>query len=168
MSAKPRPEIAKPDAAKQGPSKPDTATLMAMFADEASAAPATPRTLPSRSDLTAVASDAWREAQPMQLSAAVEGPRTGDRRQDVARRPSEPPSTTAAPRPDWMRIKADEQRFTSVRFSPELTEVLRHLAFLTRQSKTSLLNEALIDLVAKYRKSGVPLPELTADGALKS
>ncbi|MGL4243453.1 MAG: hypothetical protein ACRCTI_20250 [Beijerinckiaceae bacterium] len=67
-----------------------------------------------------------------------------------------------------MRIKADEQRFTSVRFSPELTEVLRHLAFLTRQSKTSLLNEALVDLVAKYRKSGVPLPELAADGTLKA
>ncbi len=165
MSAKPKPDMGKP-----APSRPDTATLMAMFADDARAAPGTPRALPSNNELSAVASDAWREAQPRKLSATPSG-RTTDRDddQDRTQREADRPSAASGPqRPEWMRIKAEEQRFTSVRFSPELTEVLRHLAFLTRQSKTSLLNEALVDLVAKYRKSGVTLPELAADGTLKA
>jgi hypothetical protein len=69
-------------------------------------------------------------------------------------------------RPDWMRFTPHEKRFTSVRFSPELTETLRYLAYQTRQSKTDLMIEALIDLAAKYRAQGLDLPAFSKDGSL--
>jgi hypothetical protein len=69
-------------------------------------------------------------------------------------------------RPDWMRFAPHEKRFTSVRFSPELTETLRYLAYQTRQSKTDLMIEALIDLAAKYRAQGLDLPAFHRDGSL--
>lgn len=160
MSAKPKPH----------PSKPDTATLMAMFAEDTGAPSDSSKTLSPTAELSAVATEAWRDSRTARQPAMKGGEESqkegeaGITRSGV----TAPEKVGQTNRPAWMRIKADEQRFTSVRFNPELTEVLRHLAFLTRQSKTSLLNEALIDMVAKYRQSGVPLPELTAEGALKN
>lgn len=159
MSAKPKPPA----------SRPDTATLMAMFAEDTNVPSDSSRTLPPTAELSAVATEAWRVSRAARQPATTGGAESQKEGEAgiTGSAVTAPEKAGETNRPAWMRIRADEQRFTSVRFNPELTEVLRHLAFLTRQSKTSLLNEALIDLVAKYRQSGVPLPELTAEGALK-
>jgi hypothetical protein len=167
MTGKPKPDTARDATPNSAASKPDTATLMAMFAEDQDRPVDKARRLPPAAELSAVASDAWRSAQPKSKQPMQKDNSPGPSER-VAEEPESGAPTPAGSQPSWMRIKADEQRFTSVRFSPELTEVLRHLAFLTRQSKTSLLNEALIDLVAKYRKAGVALPELTPDGTLKA
>jgi hypothetical protein len=168
MTSKAKAEVAKLDPTKAPASKPDPATLMAMFAEDQDKPDSTTKLLPPAAELAAVANDAWRSTEPRtrQAAQAPSDPAPpGDAADDPT--PGAHGRPAAAP-PAWMRIKADEQRFTSVRFSPELTEALRHLAFLTRQSKTSLMNEALIDLVAKYRKAGIALPEFKPDGTLKA
>lgn len=149
-----------------GPSKPDPSVLMALFAETTTSASEAPPSAPAKA-LDALADEAWGATRRSGKAA----PAVKVSKDSVAK-PKPQTAASAGRKAAAIVSNADiasrrlatrkafgdeETKVTSVRLYPSLVEPLRRLSFETRATQTDLLNEALVDLFAKYQALGLEL-----------
>jgi Ribbon-helix-helix domain len=149
-----------------GPSKPDPSVLMALFAEPQPANSDPPQFAPAKA-LDALADEAWgatrRSSKAAPAVKAAEDSKAEPKPQTAASAGRKAAAIVSSADVASRRLatrkafEGEDTKVTSVRLYPSLVEPLRRLSFETRATQTELLNEALVDLFAKYQALGLDL-----------